>query len=441
MQPYFRTKYPKDDDLLSFVTSDFTDVTRISSDFDARVDAGAVDLSDANVDYPMLLYLSARQSLGATELTTSGSGRPMLFVKDMYYTRTINAVDAVYAMWPLLRYTSPQLAMAALEPILAYQSSAGGSSTCRHDLGVYPVADGHSNGSISSIPVAASASLLIMALDAAQTTGDKSQLSDYSQLLGRWASYLVQHALYPDSSNQFSLDEFVGGLTNQTNIALQGIIGIGAMSEIASLTGDDQTSKKYADTARDLAAQWQLNAMSPNGIGSPHLLLDYGDESSWSLAYNLYMDKLLGLGLISQSIYDRQESYYASIIQQRGLPLDSRGALAIAEWTIWAAAVTNTTAIKKKLIGSVRNYAGNIPGDGVPFRDVYDVSTASGGGSIRKARPHVGGNFAILALNDANVTSTSPLASHSSSPGLNSALSPALVLSCFLVSVTSLYLI
>ncbi|EJD38416.1 DUF1793-domain-containing protein [Auricularia subglabra TFB-10046 SS5] len=446
LRSYFRQNYSNIDDVVSFVVGDFEEASRISSDFDAKVDAAAAPFSDPAVDYPALLYLSARQSLGATELTTNGVGRPMLFVKDMYNTRTVNAVDAVYAMWPLLRYMNPRLAMAALEPILAYQSGNSDSSFCVHDLGLYPIATGFNDGTIASIPVAASSSVLIMALDAARASGDVSQLSDYYPLLNRWTTYLVNHALYPDSANQFSLDQMAGSLTNQTNLALQGILGIGAAAAIADLTGHSEDAKKYASVAQSYAAQWETTAVTPNGTALPHILLSYGDGASWCLAYNLYMDRLLGLNLVSRHIYDIQEDYYKQARRTSGIALDSRGSLAITEWTLWAAAVMNDTELKQEFIGGVREYAGSIPADTptVAFPDVYDAVTGLRTAPDNPiARPHVGGHFAILALEAANTnaTPTSPSGQKPSSGRTSRIQYPTFICSVTLLVVSALYLL
>ena len=48
-----------------------------------------------------------------------------------------------------------------------------------------------------------------------------------------------------EPANQLSSDAFAGTLTNQTNLALKGIIGIKAMAEIAKLVGNSSASSTY----------------------------------------------------------------------------------------------------------------------------------------------------------------------------------------------------
>lgn len=47
------------------------------------------------------------------------------------------------------------------------------------------------------------------------------------------------------------------------------------------------------------------------GLGSDqHLLARYGDTLSWTLGYNLFADKWLGLGLVEESVCIYVGSFY-----------------------------------------------------------------------------------------------------------------------------------
>lgn len=56
----------------------------------------------------------------------------------------------------------------------------------------------------------------------------------------------------------------------------------------------------------------------------PHTTLAYGMDDTHGLLYNLYGDKELGLNLVPQTVYNMQSSFYPSIIEQYGAPLDTR---------------------------------------------------------------------------------------------------------------------
>lgn len=104
--------------------------------------------------------------------------------------------------------------------------------------------------------------MIIMSLSYVQRTNDQSQIRQYvgdlkifalltcdsqslqSALLDQWAQFLIEDSLIPE--NQISTDDFAGPLANQTNLAIKGIVGIKAMSEIASLLGDQAKSNNYS---------------------------------------------------------------------------------------------------------------------------------------------------------------------------------------------------
>jgi len=63
-------------------------------------------------------------------------------------------------------------------------------------------------------------------------------------LLDQWTQFLIEDSLIP--ANQISTDDFAGSLANQTNLAIKGIIGIKAMSQIAQLVGNPVQSANYS---------------------------------------------------------------------------------------------------------------------------------------------------------------------------------------------------
>lgn len=106
-------------------------------------------------------------------------------------------------------------------------------------------------------------------------------------------------------STDVALDDFAGPLANQTNLALKGIIGLQAASMIANMTGHSQAGSDYANTASDWIGQWEQLAVNQNA-NPPHTTLNYGDEDSFSLLYNLYADQLVQTNIVPHSIYTMQ---------------------------------------------------------------------------------------------------------------------------------------
>jgi hypothetical protein len=160
-----------------------------------------------------------------------------------------------------------------------------------------------------------------MTLAYAQRANDNNYLSQHYDILSQWTGYLVDEALIP--ANQLSTDDFQGQLANQTNLALKGIIAIEAMAVIAELTGNSADASNYHNIATSYISKWQGLAVV-SSASPPHTSLAYNDDYSHGLLYNLYADKLLGLNLVPQSIYDMQSKFYATVSQTYGVPLDTR---------------------------------------------------------------------------------------------------------------------
>lgn len=120
--------------------------------------------------------------------------------------------------------------------------------------------------------------------------------------------------------------------SNQTNLALKGIIGIEAMATISSITNHADDSDNRTTIAKDYIERWQTLGIA-NNTKPAHTTLSYGDNSSHGLLYNLYADRELGLNLVPQSVYDMQSSFYPTIEATYGVPLDTRHSYTKSECT------------------------------------------------------------------------------------------------------------
>jgi hypothetical protein len=79
----------------------------------------------------------------------------------------------------------------------------------------------------------------------------------------------------------------MGPAANQSSLALKGGIGIRAMAEIARLTNHDGTL--FENAAKMYIEAWEKLATSKSR--TKHLVLSYGKDASWMLAYNLYAEQ------------------------------------------------------------------------------------------------------------------------------------------------------
>lgn len=270
----------------------------------------------------------------------------------------------------------------------------------------YPNATGHNDGNDEQQPLEECGNMIIMALAYAQRTGDDAWLASHYNILRQWNEYLVQEALIP--ANQISTDDFAGSLANQTNLAIKGIIGIEAMAQIANRTGHATDGANYTNIAHNYISQWQTLSLAA-GANPPHTTLSYGNDSSFGLLYNLFSDRELGLQLVPQSVYDMQSAFYPTVALEYGVPLDSRHTYTKSDWEIFCAAIASE-GTKELFIDDLAKWINQTPTQ-MPFTDLYDAVTGNyPQGVVFAARPVVGGEFALLALNGAPTNGFVPVA-------------------------------
>jgi len=186
------------------------------------------------------------------------------------------------------------------------------------------VLTGHSDGVDESQPVEECGNMLIMTLAYYQRTNDISYLNSHYDILKQWNDFLVNETLIP--GDQISTDDFVSSLANQTNLAIKGIIGIGAMAQIAEITGNTEDSQNFTSIAQNYTSLWMDLAIAEtsDNFTRPHTTLSYGNNDTYSLLYNLYADRELGLNLVPQEVYDMQSEFYPEVFENYGVPLDTR---------------------------------------------------------------------------------------------------------------------
>ncbi|KAJ7590784.1 hypothetical protein C8J56DRAFT_933888 [Mycena floridula] len=350
---YFWSTYPTVSALISAFLNRYSTALAAANAFDAQVNA---DASKISADYASIVALSIRQSLSANEITISKTD--------------CGWVDVIFPAWPIFLYTNPLLGKYLLEGLFRYQAT-----------GQYPNknAFGHNDGADEAMP----GNMLIMALSYAQKTGDNSQLQQYSTLLNQWTQFLIAEALIP--ANQISTDDFAGPLANQTNLAIKGIIGIKAMSQISTILGNTACKHQLQRAILQASYVTQFLSLAKSTTG-PHLTLSYGNPATWGLTYNLY-----SLSLFPQSLYTQQTAWYKTVTQPFGVPLDTRHTYS----KIYTAAIATDTAGRDIFISGVKKYAADGLGSSA-FGDWYETTNGVPNGF--RARPVVGGHLALLVL-------------------------------------------
>ncbi|KAK3105536.1 hypothetical protein LTR53_018243, partial [Teratosphaeriaceae sp. CCFEE 6253] len=250
-------------------------------------------------------------------------------------------------------------------------------------------------------------------------------LSRSYTLWKQWTAYLVDYSLEPH--NQLCTDDFAGWLALQTNLALKGIVGIKAMSELAVIAGEKDDAKYFRNISEVYVKKWEEYGMSRDG-GRAKLAYDW--YGSWTTLYSLYADALLCFhptsnytqdsapepnayaaghqqplkpspgasgNFIPDHIYTTQSRWYTNVMQKYGLPLDSRHLYTKSDWAFQAAAVASKKT-RTRILESVAKWLNETVTDR-PFTDLYKTEER-GGFPVPDffARPVVGSHFAFLAL-------------------------------------------
>ncbi|KAF2259253.1 glutaminase A [Lojkania enalia] len=487
MRPLFKSWFPEDEKMIKFHYGDFSNANALATNYSEQLRVDAYKSGSTN--YVDIVALSARQAMGATSFSGTPES-PLLFLKEISSNGNCQTVDVIFPAFPFFLYTNPRWAAYLLEPLLEHQLSGQyPNKYSMHDLGAhFPNLTGHADGRDEYMPVEECGDMLIMGLalvnsmsydtdEEAQsiwsTVGNKTDFSiqngkafalanlgthngiahiddswgggakgvkqakkwlgeSYS-LWKQWTEYLVEFSLYPH--NQLCTDDFAGWLPLQTNLALKGIIGIKAFSELAELLDRTGDAEKHRRISEHYINEWQKPELGISRDGS-HAKLAYDWYGSWTTLYSLYADALLcfhpsitnssntddafisshhgqqeplkpGKGpngrspitkdFIPSHIYKIQSKWYAAVMQKYGLPLDSRHLYTKSDWEFEAAAVASK-AVRSDILDRVAAWLNETVTDRA-FTDLY-MTEGDGGWPPPHfyARPVVGGHFAFLTL-------------------------------------------
>lgn len=423
MRPFWMTAFTTAQEMIKHHYLDFDQANALASNYSRQLDIDA--FASGSSEYRDIAALSARQVLGATQFSGTVEN-PLLFLKEISSNGNFQTVDVIFPSFPFFLYTNPRWLAYLLEPLLEHMLSGQyPNKYSMHDLGFhFPNATGHSDGNDEYMPLEECGNMLIMGLalvnaykydtqpaflrlqsddsvishqveatsvfdangiDHAWSFSEDAGTTDLHQaqkwvrksytLWKQWTVYLIEEALEP--KNQLSTDDFAGWLSLQTNLALKGIIGIRAMSEISDVLGETKDAKYYRDIADDYIAKWQDLGLSRTKL---YPKLSYDWYGSWTTIYNLYADSLLCFHLpdtssvdskpmkpksaklrgteqsplqdnadrnknstfIPDYVYKLASDWYHNVMQEYGLPLDSRHIYTKSDWEFFAAAVTST---------------------------------------------------------------------------------------------------
>ena len=465
MRPLWKSFFSSDEAMLSWHYHDFKHAHALAQNYSDQLGHDAYRSGGA--EYREIAHLSARQSIGGTSFVGTAES-PLLFLKEISSNGNCQTIDVIFPAFPFYLYTNPRWLAYLLEPLIEHMLSGQyPRKSAMHDLGQhFPNLTGHFDGNDEYMPVEECGDILIMGLSLvnsliygdgqnAQSVWSSLGNSDMSaeqileypfalsmeandemtglddswggptnskglrqaqrwlnrsyDLWKQWTGYLVEYSLEPE--NQLSTDDFAGWLALQTNLALKGIIGIKAMSELSEVMGNEKDAKYYRNISEVYIKKWEKFGMSRDGS---HAKLAYDWYGSWTTLYSLYADALLCFHPSSDSssttsessnksnfipsyIYGKQSSWYGAVHQTYGLPLDSRHLYTKSDWEFEAAAVASPK-VRALIISKVARWLNETSTDR-PFTDLYETEGEGGWpGPHFMNRPVVGAHFASLAL-------------------------------------------
>ncbi|MGI8697184.1 MAG: glutaminase domain-containing protein [Mycobacteriales bacterium] len=394
LAPLWKQYYPTWQAMVGAFHADLRAASRRADALDRKITDDARRVGGDQ--YAGLCAVALRQAYAGTELVVGKDGKPWAFLKEISSDGNVSTVDVTYPCMPVFLYLDPDYLGLLLAPLLDYPENGGWPKQfAEHDLGSsYPNATGHNDGNEEDMPVEESANMLIMcAAYAARLSGpDRNAyaLAHYP-ILKQWADYLVANALDPGFQNQ--TDDFTGFIAHSVNLALKGIIGIGAMGQIAAAAGNSAAQSHYRSVSTSYIGQWVTKAQDDSG---DHLKLAYDQPGTWSLKYNGYSDRVLRLGLVPGAVSDVEAAWYLSRANTYGVPLDLRHTYTKADWEMWTAAwLKDHRDIRDLLVESLYEFT-TTSASRVPMTDLYDTVTDRQVGF--QARPVVGGFFALLTV-------------------------------------------
>lgn len=492
MRPLWASWFSSVEALLDFHYLDYNSAATLATNYSAQL---AIDAyKSGSDDYVDVVALTARQVLGATVFSGTPDD-PILFMKEISSNGNFQTIDVIFPSFPFFLYTNPRWLAYLLEPLIEHTLSGQyPNKYAMHDLGShFPNATGHADGRDEYMPVEECGNILIMGLaivnslnyDTGAAAGSVwSDLGSASfdhnpatsafslgkietrdglfglddswggstkglkqaqkwvnksyRLWKQWTSYLIEFSLRPHK--QLSTDDFAGPLELQTNLALKGILGIKAMSQIAETIDNKADAKYYKNISDTYISKWKEYSISRDGS---HAKLAYHWYGSWTILYNLYADTLLCFhlegtdssssspdrnpsdrdnnnqkplnpssnhhhhhppstnkkGFVPHPIYAMQSKWYAAVLQTYGLPLDSRHLYTKSDWEFFAAAVTSAST-RAEILQSVAKWVNETSTDR-PLTDLYETESGGWPGAHFMARPVTGGHFAFLTLDRA----------------------------------------
>jgi len=339
-------------------------------------------LEKANVispKYADIISLAYRQAIAGHKLTYH-DGEIQFVSKENYSNGCAATVDITYPSMPLFLMYQPELVEGMLNPIFKLiEKGLWRFEFAPHDAGTYPLVNGQVYGfgekyqklhagsdEHRQMPVEECGNMILCVAATCFAKKDMAYFVKHRALLTQWADYLV--GVGYDPQNQLCTDDFSGHLAHNCNLSAKAICALGAFAKCLRKIGEDSQADEYESKAREFERYWEEEAYSET-----HYRLTFDQPDSWSLKYNMVWDKLFGLNLFSQKVYDTELAWYKTKMNAYGIPLDNRGDCTKTDWQMWSTRLFDDKEYTDMIVDKMWAFLSETP-NRTPFSDLIFTS-------------------------------------------------------------------